>query len=87
MSQSHSKITAQGQVTVPADIRRALGVGPGSVLEWNAEDGAVVVRRSGRFSLRDIHAVLFATGLPEKLAPIDVKAAIGAYMKRRHARD
>src|SRR2546425_184099 len=35
---AHSKLTAQGQVSVPAAVRRRLGVGPGAVLEW-AEDG------------------------------------------------
>jgi len=29
----HSKVTAQGQISVPAEIRRKLGIGPGSVLE------------------------------------------------------
>jgi bifunctional DNA-binding transcriptional regulator/antitoxin component of YhaV-PrlF toxin-antitoxin module len=28
----------QGQISVPVEIRRKLGVGPGSVLEWE-QDG------------------------------------------------
>jgi len=28
---THSKLTAQGQVSVPAEVRRRLGLGPGSV--------------------------------------------------------
>jgi AbrB family looped-hinge helix DNA binding protein len=31
----HSRITAQGQISVPAAIRQKLGVGPGSTLEWD----------------------------------------------------
>jgi AbrB family looped-hinge helix DNA binding protein len=40
---AQSKITAQGQISVPADVRRKLGLGPGSILEWQEEgevDGA-----------------------------------------------
>ena len=38
MPLAHSKVTAQGQVSVPAKVRQRLGVGPGSVIEW-AEEG------------------------------------------------
>ncbi|PYP88846.1 MAG: hypothetical protein DMF61_05625 [Blastocatellia bacterium AA13] len=32
---AQSKLTAQGQISVPAEVRRKLGLGPGSVLEWD----------------------------------------------------
>jgi bifunctional DNA-binding transcriptional regulator/antitoxin component of YhaV-PrlF toxin-antitoxin module len=35
MALAHSKLTAQGQISVPAKVRRRLGVGPVSVLEWD----------------------------------------------------
>lgn len=38
MAIAHSKVTAQGQISVPSEVRRKLGIGPGSVLEWD-EDG------------------------------------------------
>jgi len=47
MSLPQSKVTAQGQISVPAEVRKKLGVGPGSVLEWHESDGGVVVRRAG----------------------------------------
>ena len=50
MALAHSKLTAQGQISVPAKVRSKLGVGPGGVLEWDEEDGKIVVRRAGRFS-------------------------------------
>ena len=56
---AHSKLTAQGQVSVPAAVRRSLGVGPGAVLEWSDDGGAIVVRRAGRHSSQDIHLALF----------------------------
>ena len=48
-----SRVTAQGQISVPADVRRKLGIGPGSVLEWDEDDGKIVVRRAGRFTSED----------------------------------
>ncbi len=42
-----SKISSKGQVTVPAEVRRALGVKAGDVLIWNVESkDEVVVRRA-----------------------------------------
>ncbi|MGN6730352.1 MAG: AbrB/MazE/SpoVT family DNA-binding domain-containing protein, partial [Candidatus Binatia bacterium] len=35
MALAQSKVTAQGQISVPAEVRRKLGIGPGSVLEWD----------------------------------------------------
>ena len=56
---ANSKLTAQGQISVPAEIRRKLGVGPGSVLEWHAEGDQVVVRRAGRYTSEEIHHAVF----------------------------
>ena len=84
MALAHSKVTAQGQVSVPAKVRQRLGVGPGSVLEWDEEGDQVVVRKAGRFSSEDIHRVLF----PKKPRPRTVekmKAGIRQYTKKRHA--
>ncbi len=81
-----SKITAQGQISVPAEIRRKLGVGPGSVLDWEAREGEVVVRRSGKYSFADIRKTLFPHGPPEG-PPVDVKKAIAEHIRRKHARD
>jgi AbrB family looped-hinge helix DNA binding protein len=48
---AQSKVTAQGQISVPSEVRRKLGIGPGSVLEWKEEGDAVVVRKAGRLPL------------------------------------
>jgi len=62
---AHSRLTAQGQISVPADIRKRLGIGPGSVIEWSEEDDRIVVRRSGKYTSRDIRLALFGSALPE----------------------
>jgi antitoxin PrlF len=85
MAIAQSKVTAQGQISVPAEIRKKLGVGPGSVLEWDEHEGGVVVRRVGRYSSEDIHNAVFA--IKEKKKPAaDVKDAIRKYVRKRHAR-
>jgi AbrB family looped-hinge helix DNA binding protein len=38
MALARSKVTAQGQISIPAGIRKRLGIAPGSILEWD-EDG------------------------------------------------
>lgn len=86
MSIPQSKVTAQGQISVPAEVRKKLGIGPGSVLEWHEQDGSVVVRRAGRFSSSEVHQALFPQGAPKGKSVPDVKAGIRAAMRRRHAR-
>jgi len=85
MAIAQSKLTAQGQISVPAEVRKKLGVGPGSVLEWDERDGSVVVRRAGRFSSAEMHQTLFPKGTPKGKAA-DVKAGIRKRVLKRHAR-
>jgi AbrB family looped-hinge helix DNA binding protein len=84
MNRIQSKVTAQGQVSVPAEVRRQLGVGPGSVLVWEWRDGEFVVRRAGKSTSADVHEALFGPRSPSK-KPADIKAGIRKYIRRRHA--
>jgi AbrB family looped-hinge helix DNA binding protein len=85
MSIAQSKLTAQGQISVPAKVRRKLGVGPGSVLEWHEEGDRVVVRRAGRYSSEDVHRALFPKRPPRPRTVEELKAGIRRYVKKRHA--
>jgi AbrB family looped-hinge helix DNA binding protein len=80
-----SKVTAQGQISVPAEVRRKLAIGPGSILEWEERDGEYRVRRTGRYTSADIHTALFPATKAGKAQPIDVKQAIKAALRKRHA--
>jgi AbrB family looped-hinge helix DNA binding protein len=82
---AHSKITMQGQISVPAEIRRKLGIGPGSVLEWNPKGSAVIVRRAARYTSEDLHLALFKK-LPQHRSLTKLKEGIRKHMKHRHAR-
>ena len=84
MKIARSRVTAQGQISVPAEVRQKLGVGPGSVLEWDEEGAKVIVRRAGRFSSEDIHSALFPRR--PKAATDAVKDGIRTYIRKRHAR-
>jgi AbrB family looped-hinge helix DNA binding protein len=83
---AHSKLTAQGQVSVPAAVRQRLGVGPGAILEWDELDGVIVVRRAGRYSFDDLHRRVFPGGAPKPRNLAELKEGIGRYMRKRHAR-
>jgi antitoxin PrlF len=86
MALAHSKLTAQGQISVPADVRKKLGIGPGSVIEWDEDGDNIVVRRRGKFSSEDIHRVLFPHGPPKRVSIKDMKEAIGRGIAEHYAR-
>jgi antitoxin PrlF len=87
MAIAQSKVTAQGQISVPAEVRKKLGVGPGSVLEWDEQNDQVVVRRAGRYTSEDVHRALFPDPAEKKKKSAEVKDAIRKHMRKRHARD
>lgn len=84
MTLAHSKLTAQGQISVPAKVRRKLGVGPGSVLEWNDDGERVVVRRAGRYTSQEVHRSLFPSH-PSPKSLRDLKAGVRLHIKKRRA--
>ena len=84
MAIAHSRLTAQGQISVPARVRRKLGIGPGSVLEWDDDGEQIVVRRSGRYTSEDVHRSLFPSA-PKPKSLADLKDGVQSYIKTRHA--
>ncbi len=83
---AESRVTAQGQISVPAEVRRRLGVGPGSVIEWDADGDRIVVRRAGRFTSSEVHEEVFPYGIGVRKSADEIKAGIRAHAKKRHAR-
>lgn len=82
---AQSKLTAQGQISVPAEVRRRLGVGPGSVLEWDEDGETIIVRRVGQYTSEDVHGAIFAK-TPKRHSLSELKGGIRKHMKKRHAR-
>jgi AbrB family looped-hinge helix DNA binding protein len=85
MALAQSKLTAQGQISVPAEVRRRLGVGPGSVLEWDEHGDHVIVRRVGRYSSEEIHAAVFGHKPTRPKTLTELKDGIREAVRKRHA--
>ncbi len=86
MKVAESRVTAQGQISIPAEVRRLLGLSPGTILEWDAEGDTIVVRRARRYTSEEVHHALFPDGPPAARSLGDLKEGIRTYMKARHAR-
>ena len=86
MAIAHSKVTAQGQISVPAEVRRKLGIGPGSVLEWHEDGEKIVVARSGKYTSEEVHRALFPDRPPKPRTVEEMKAGVRRHLKKRHAR-
>ena len=86
VKRTESKITAQGQVSVPARIRRRLGLTPGSKIEWCEVGNDVIVRRASKYSSRDIHEAVFDTP-PQRRSVAEMDEGIRSRVRRTHARD
>ena len=86
MAIARSKLTAQGQISVPLEVRRRLGIGPGAVLEWDEADNQMVVRRAGRYSSADIRQALFGDRVSPPKSLAELKAGVRNNIASRHAR-
>lgn len=70
MTTHRAKITAKGQITIPAEVRRALGVSSGDWLVFESQpDYGMVVRRER--SLREVSAQIRATTARPRRADSD----------------
>ena len=88
MLQIQTKLTSQGQVSVPAAIRHLLALTPGSAIVWTEDKGQVTVQRAVKHTTEDAHKALFGnedtTLAPKSLQ--DLKQGIADYIKQKHAR-
>jgi AbrB family looped-hinge helix DNA binding protein len=86
MASYETKLSSQGQVSVPVEVRRKLDVEPGSVLEWVEEGDAIVVRRKKLMSWDELRATLFPNGPPpyytrEQMKEAAQKGAVARYLR------
>lgn len=86
MRLAQSRLTAQGQISVPAEVRRRLGIGPGSIIEWEQEGEKLVVRRANKHTLEELHSVLFPEGPPARRTDEELRQGVRRHIKRKHAR-
>jgi AbrB family looped-hinge helix DNA binding protein len=83
MTVVRTRVTADGRVSVPAQIRQRLGAGPGSVLVWEHRGNAVVIRKA--YSSADIHRAIFSKG-PTHRPLSELNDGIRRHMANRYAR-
>jgi antitoxin PrlF len=87
MLEIQSKLTSQGQVSVPASVRAALGVQPGAFIRWTIEGGKVSVQREARYTNEDLRAALFGDEvLVEPKTLEQLKDGIAQYIRQKHGR-
>ncbi len=46
-----SKVTSKYQATVPKEVREFLGLAPGDGIQWEIEDGVVVIKKLSHVDL------------------------------------
>ena len=87
MQKVQTKLTSQGQVSVPAAVRSFLHLMPGSVLVWSQEGDRIVVERATRHTTSDVHQALFEGAAPASPAKTltELKQGIRQRTQRRHA--
>jgi antitoxin PrlF len=85
MPLTRSRVTSQGQISIPAEVRKKLGIGPGSILEWGEEGDKIVVRRSGTYTSEDIHRALFPEQAPKARTLDELKEGLRRNIRKRHA--
>ena len=73
MLKIHTKLTSQGQVSIPAAVRHLLGLTPGSTVEWLQDGGDIIVKRAVRSSSADVHMALFPEAAQEPASASAVK--------------
>lgn len=83
---AQSKVTAQGQISVPKEVRARLGIIPGSILEWNEEGGKITVRRKSPSSFAEMRKRLWGNKKPKRQTLAQLKEGIGEYIDEQHAR-
>ena len=72
-------------MSIPARIRRKLGLTPGSTVEWCERGSEVLVRRATKYSSLDIHRAVFPSA-PEPKTVEEMDAGIEIHLRRRHPR-
>jgi len=76
-----SRLTTQGQLTVPAEIRRKANLHPGTRFAWEVDEAGNILLKPMRLSLADV-AGMFKLERP--VSDQEIRAAIEeGYARRR----
>ncbi len=67
-----SRLSSKGQVTIPKEIREAIGLEPGNLVGYEVQDGVIIVKRIEAFDIA-FHEAL-SKALDEWNSPEDEEA-------------
>lgn len=81
-----SEIDSEGFTTLPPEVQRKLGVGPGSTLTWIEDGDRWIVRPKGKYTSKDIHKALFPDGPPKRRTIEEMDEGIRRYMREKYSR-
>lgn len=84
MGIAQSRITAQGQVSIPVAVMRLFGLAPGEVIDWEDREGHLVIQKAGQFSLEDVQKALRIPPNVHK-SKQEMRDGIKARMRAKHA--
>ena len=76
-------MTADGQVTVPPDVREALGLAPGDAVAFEREGDEIVVRKADETSSEDAQVASFRARLEQartRFPPVPLGMSVDEYM-------
>jgi antitoxin PrlF len=71
-------VTSKGHITIPADVRKALGLRPGSRVDFVSRADGVVELRVAHGSVRSLKGFIQAPDRPVTLEEMDEAIAEGA---------
>lgn len=87
---ARSRLTSKEQLSLPAAIRRLLGIRAGDELLWlKDEDGRLVVEPARTYTLADIRASVAAEGPlhPDSTVTVEaMKEGIAAHLQAKHGK-
>jgi len=92
MNMELAKITARGQITIPVEIRKKLGVKDGDKVIFIEENGRIIVENAAMIALRNAQNAFAGEaerlGLKNEQDVVNtVKEVRRAVWKERHARN
>jgi len=79
-----AKITLRGQITIPVEIRKKLGVKDGDKVIFLEENGRIIMENSVRIALKDVQDAF--QGEAERIGLKDEKDVVAMVKKVRNER-
>lgn len=80
---SAATLTSKGQTTIPADIRKGMGLEPGDKIEFHLLSDGSATMRAKRGTLKDFVGVLHRAG-QKPASPEDMDKGIAKAMRTKH---